>query len=224
MNGFIFASSVNTPDKADATTVFRPCAEAFKRIHNVPQSILYFDHNDSGAATRQQVLNRLRTTPCEDPDGFDFIAYFGHGSPSSLPSAEFRMADVQDLAQAIVATSKHEVRVILYACSAGALPTSFASALSHALNMTDAAVFGHTTSGHAAANPHVTTFSIGNPCRYVVAPGSSHWSAWRSALQAAKYRERRATETLWARFPFMSEDAIRAELGSSVVGAGGRWR
>jgi hypothetical protein len=224
MNGFIFASRVNKPGKGDATHVFRPLAETFKRVHNVPQSILYFDHTDRDATTRQQVLNGLRTTPCADPDGFDFIAYFGHGAPTSLPSAGFRLADVQDLASAIVATSKHEVRVILYACSAGALPTSFASALSHALNMTAAAVFGHTTSGHAAANPHVTTFSIGNPGRYVVAPGSSHWSAWRRALQAANDKDRRATETLWARFPFMSEEAIRAELRGSLVGAGGRGR
>jgi hypothetical protein len=215
MNGFIFASGVNHHGN-DSTGAFRPGAEAFKRIHSIPQPVFYFDHNDAGAKLRKKILDRLMTLPCDDPDGLDVVAYFGHGVQNGLPSAHFYMDHVQELAAAIIATSKHEVRVILYACSAGKLPTCFASALATAMNTTDAAVFGHHTVGHSFANPYVTTFDIGHVGRYVVQPGSSNWHTWSKAIRDGNAHPR--TKTPWARFPFQCEDEVRAELGDFVPG------
>jgi hypothetical protein len=210
VNGFIFASGVNEPGKNDADGSFRPGAQTFRKIHDVPQSIFYFDHNDSSKKTRQKILDKLWTAPCEDPDGFDFIAYFGHGTKTSLSSAGFKDKHAQDLAAAIIGTSKHEVKVILYACSAGYLPTSFASELSKALNSTAATVIGHQIGGHSWANPHYTVFEHGSPGRYLVPKSSPYWSGWERAINDGnKFMKSR---TLWARFPFMSEDEIDFEV------------
>ena len=215
MNGFIFASGVNHHGN-DANGAFRPGAEAFKKIHGIPQPIFYFDHNESHAKLRDKILTRLLTTPCADPNGLDVIAYFGHGIQNGLPSAHLYLDDVQALASAISSTSKQEVRVVLYACSAGTLPTSFGSRLASALNTTDSAVFGHQTVGHSFANPYVTIFDTCHVGRYVVEPGSPNWKTWAREIRAGN--EHTMSKTLWARFPFMSEDEIRAELGDFVSG------
>ena len=227
MNGFIFASGVDNPNHGphDATGAFRPGAQAFKKVHNIPQDIFYFDWRDKDADLRQRILDKLATVPCDDPDGLDVVAYFGHGISRGLPSAGFYSedhahkvrSDAQDLAAAIASVSKHEVRVVLYACSAGQLPTSFASALATALNSTDAAVFGHDRIGHSFANPYVTIFQPGSPGRYVVEPGSTNWKAWAKAVRAGNSLHP-ARDNFWARFPFMSEDEIKAELGDAVPG------
>ncbi len=124
MNGFIFASGVNDPSKgagADATGAFRPGAEAFKRINGIRQDIFYFDWRVAAGELRRTILERLRTVPCDDPDGLDVVAYFGHGIPRGLSSAKFYSsdtagrpsADVQELASAIASVSKNEVRIVL---------------------------------------------------------------------------------------------------------------
>jgi hypothetical protein len=236
MNGFIFASGVNNPKfgKADSVHAFQPGARAFKKIHGIPQDIFYFDWQEKDAVLRQKILNKIRTIPVDDNDGLDVVAYFGHGIQHGLPSAGFYSTDhsgkptgqVQELASAIASVSKNEVRVVLYACSAGALPTSFAGALATALNSSNAAVFGHTISGHTFGNPYVTVFTSSHVGRYVVAPGSKNWHAWAKAIRAGNANDP-TKHPLWAKFPFMSEDEIRAELGDFVPGGVcapvGRW-
>src|SRR5512135_3128055 len=87
MNGFIFASGVNNPNHGnDAKGAFIPGAKAFKKIHKIPQEIFYFDHREADATLRTKILDKFMVTPCEDPDGFDVVAYFGHGIKRGLPS------------------------------------------------------------------------------------------------------------------------------------------
>jgi hypothetical protein len=221
MNGFIFASGVNQPGYPnDAMGAFRPGAEAFKKIFAIPQPIYYFDWQDPAATKRGKILNKIRTVACDDSDGLDVVAYFGHGVQKGLSSADFYRDNASDLASAIASVSKWNVRVVLYACSAGALQESFASALASALNSTDAAVFGHTSAKHAFANPDATAFT-GSVGRWVVAPGSPNWSAWEKAIAAGNSLDP-TKKSLWARFPFMSENEIRAELGDPVAGGTSR--
>ena len=221
MNGFIFASGVNNPKyPGDATGAFRPGAVAFKEIHNIPQDIFYFDYNDPPATLRKKIVDKLKTLPCEDDEGLDVVAYFGHGIPRGLSSAQFYTndktfdvtADVTELASAIKATCKQTVRVVLYACSAGALPHSFAGALSVALGSQDAQVFGHTVLGHSFANAMVAVFDCGHTGRYLVDPSATEWSKWLKEINAGNSND--PTEhPLWAKFPFMTNEEIRESLG-----------
>src|SRR5438105_1827644 len=144
MNAFIFASNVNK-HKGDATHAFVPGAEVFKKLHDIPQEICFFDYREKDQA-RKQILHRLMTTPCEDPEGLDAVVYFGHGWEHGLSSARFNdetarygsAEQVGELARAISMVARHDVRVIFYACRAGALGDSFAKHISLALNNSDA--------------------------------------------------------------------------------------
>jgi hypothetical protein len=91
------------------------------------------------------------TTACDDPEGLDAVVLFGHGWEHGLASARFHdetarygSADqVAELARAVSMVSKHDVRVIFYACRAGTLDDSFAKHISLALNHSDALVYAH---------------------------------------------------------------------------------
>jgi hypothetical protein len=222
MNAFIFAPATNSHGN-DANGAFRPGAQAFKKINGTPQDIFYFDWRDGEAAKRKKIISKLLSTPCDDPDGLDAVVYFGHGTTNALESAGFRAnasskaprTDIMDLASAIASVCKHDGRVILYACSSGSLPTSFASALATALGTTDAVVFGHTCVGHSFTNPYVTTFEAGSSGRFVVEPGSRNWRAWVKAIHAGNTNDP-TKNPLWAQFPFLDDDAIRARLGDTI--------
>jgi len=221
MNGFIFASGVNQPGYPnDAIGSFRPGAEGFKKIHGIPQPIFYFDWQSSAADKRRTILSALRSVQCDDPDGLDVVAYFGHGVKDGLSSAEIYKGQAQELAFAIGSVSKWNVRVVLYACSAGQLQDSFGQALSSALASSEAAVFGHTTAKHAFANPDVTVFT-GYFGRWVVPLNSPDRAAWVRAIEAGD-SDPVTKNPLWAQFPFMGEDEIKARLGNFVAGGASR--
>jgi hypothetical protein len=232
MNAFIFASSVNK-HKGDATHAFVPGAQIFKKLHEVPQEICFFDYRDKDRA-RTQILHALLTTPCEDPEGLDAVVYFGHGWEHGLSSARFNdetarygsAAQVAELAQAISMVSKHDVRVILHACRAGALADSFAKHISLALKSSDALVYAHELvpgsphgDGHSFCNPYVTVWDKTHLGRFVIAPHSTYWNAWRQAMKAAKASRKAAEDNpLWACFPFMSQDQLEAYLARFSAG------
>src|SRR5436309_3443072 len=140
MNAFIFASGVNQFGR-DADWGFRAGAEEFKKIHQVPQPICYFDWRKSQAEKQKKITDDLISVGCDDPEGLDAVVYFGHGQSDALLSAGYYSPkggnvvtdDVCDLAGTIVATCKHDAKVILYSCSSGKLMNSFAGALSFAL-------------------------------------------------------------------------------------------
>ena len=52
--------------------------------------------------------------------------------------------------------------------------------------------------------------------RDVVAPGSKDWKAWVKAIPAGNSNDP-TKHDLWARFPFLGEDEIRAELGDAAA-------
>ena len=122
-------------------------------------------------------------------------------------------------------TSKHDVRVIFYACQAGWLGdsshTSFAKNVSLALKCTDAKVFGHevypyntTGDAHTASNPYVTVFEKNHVGDYVINPKSPNWKKWERAMSGGRHQKTRLQQTLWARFPFMTKEAIESELAA----------
>lgn len=217
MNGFIFASGVNSAGHGnDAKHVFRPGAECFKKINKIPQDIFYFDHREKDALLRKQIINKIKTMYCHDGGGLDVIAYFGHGIPRGLPSCGFYSEghhhhptnEVVELAHAIAGKCKPQVKIILYACSAGKLPHSFAGALASALAAKNARVFGHTCVGHSFGNPFVTVFEGSRMGRFVIGPGDPQWKAWCTAIRAGNSNNP-LKHPLWAQFPFMSDHEIR---------------
>src|SRR5262249_51617386 len=221
MNGFIFASGVHQPGYPnDADGVFRPGAEGVKKLHGIPQPICYFDWQSSAADKRRTILSALRSVQCDDPDGLDVVAYFGHGVKDGLSSADIYKGQVQELAFAIGSVSKWNVRVDVYASPAGLVQDSFGQALSSALASPESAVFGHTTARHAFANPDVTVFT-GNAGRWVVALDSPDRAAWVAAIKAGDSIPV-TKNPLWAQFPFMGEDEIKARNGNFVAGGASR--
>jgi hypothetical protein len=228
MNGFIFASGVNQPGfPNDAVGSFRPGATWFKKINGIKQEVFYFDYSEAAATKRQKILAKLRSTASDDDDGLDVVAYFGHGIQGGLASADIYKEHAMELAYAIAAVSKNNVRVVLYSCSSGALVDSFAGALAQALGSTEACVFGHTSAKHAFANPDVTVFNGGSTVgSYVVDPSSGDWSKWKKAIEAGNALDP-SKNPLWATFPFMGKDELGANLGTFATGGvsrtPGRW-
>src|SRR5262249_7696447 len=154
----------------------------------------YFDYTDKPADVRDEILHALTTVECDDPEGLDAVVYFGHGWEHGLASAKFNdeiprygsAEQVNQLARAISLGSRHDVRVILYACRAGALHDSFAKRVSMALNHHDALVYAHelvpgtpSGDGHSFCNPYVTVWDKSHRGRYVIQPHSPLWNSWR---------------------------------------------
>ena len=202
-HGLILAPAHNSPARrADATGAFHPGAQRFQTIHRLPDPVL-FDNLASEGERRRVVLDAIQSAP----GPLDVIAYFGHGTVNGLSSAGFRSQHVGELAEAIRANTRDGAPVVLYACSAGSFG-GFAEALAGMINVGPVrdeycrVVYGHTCSGHSFYNPYVTHF----PSRaYVIQPGSSEFGGWRTALRSSD---------LWARFPFLNDGDIRAEIVS----------
>jgi hypothetical protein len=215
VNAFIFASNVNHPEVCpqfpnDATGGFIPGAKAFKEIHQITSDIFFFDHRDPDATKRQRVLHEIQTFP----DKLELIAYFGHGVKNGLSSVGFYNQHAPDLAAAIRSNAERGIKVVLYACSAGALATdSFAATLARELDAADGVVFGHIPPpGHAFAYPHVSVFYGSDPGRRVIDVGAPLWSAWAKAIQAGNSIPP-TKNSFWARFPVMTRAEIEEELG-----------
>jgi hypothetical protein len=246
MNAFIFASNKDKDGfnakgqpLRDATYVFMPCAESFRKLHKIPQKIFYFDHHDPNRQLRDDIWHGLLSVNCNDPDGLDAVAYFGHGFMHGLSSVGFIDGSgkggsqdyVETLAMAISAVSKDDVRVILYACQTGRRGDAFAGRLVRALHCRHARVFAHeripgpgTGDGHSTANPYVTVWEKNQPGRWLIEPGTKHWRAWTRHMRHAKEDGCRPREEnpLWAYFPFMSEEDLKDVL-SEPAPAGYRW-
>jgi hypothetical protein len=62
---------------------------------------------------------------------------------------------------------------------------------------------------------------LGHVGRSVVAPGSNDWKAGVKAIPAGNSNDL-TKHDLWARFPFLGEDEIGAELGDFVPSGIGR--
>lgn len=214
MNAFIFASNVNHPEVCppqwpnDATGSFIPGAKAFKKTHDLDSDIFWFDHHWSAADKRQRIIHEIQTIP----EPLDAIAYFGHGVKNGLSSVDFYIANVPELAATILSKAADGIQVILYACDTGVLSNDgFAATLARALATKNATVYGHLPPpGHAFANPMFAEFTGTEPGRLVIDRMGPAWKPWVDAFEAG--RQKPEVNTLWARFPMMSQVQIEDEL------------
>lgn len=219
----IFTPDRNTGTRRDYTGAFQPEAEAFARLYN-SRPIVRVDVAEPLRARTEHVLAAIQA------DGpIDLLAFFCHGFPEGLQlvgdrtirvdgrtHVQARPETVRRLAQALVEHASPQVRVVLYACSAGDGTRldgdeGFADRLRDALCAAGAprcTVLAHTTAGHVTQNPHVRSFAgDGSPVggtggTWIVAPGSKLWPAWRRGLRT----------DLRFRFPSMTLAQIHAEL------------
>jgi len=219
-----FTPQFNTPGKRDVTGAFLPEARAFVRLAQKGSELVAIDNRKAVPARRKQVLAAIEA---RSGKGFTSVAFFCHGLRSSIQLG-FRSLLAPQLAAAVTHLTEgaEDVVVPLYCCSTGAdhdgdalgAPGtgdhSFADRLRDALCAAGAPhcrVTAHSTVGHTTMNPMVVFMdgmgSIhGGVGGYApVAPGSAHWPAWKRTL-------RLASSTLRLRMPYMTPEAIHAEL------------
>lgn len=211
---FVFYPAYNSPPDEhnphgnDATGAFQPGAEMYRRLYEgMGKTVVMckFD-NHKGANPREQILNAMNLGA---GDGwFDAIVYFGHGTKDYMVTAGFGPETVADFNNAVWANGQYDVKVVLYACGCAA-DNGIASWISDSMvpwANTGYRVYGHKVLGHAFMNPIVRHYpNIGTGNGAITCPEGKA-SAWIRAFNNPK-------STLWARFPFMTQDEVAAELG-----------
>jgi hypothetical protein len=160
------------------------------------------------SARRKQLLAALGAR-----QPLNVLAFFCHGRMRSLPQLDWNMANVDELAAAIAASSRNDVRIALYACSAGAGTKpggdgGFADALRDQLVARGVAaqVDAHWGAGHTTERPFVRRFDgaqQGNGGTWLVEPHGPLWRRWVRALDDT---------TLKYDFPLMTQAEIHAAL------------
>lgn len=224
----IFTPDRNTGARRDFSGAFMPEAQAFaKRYDSRPIGKI-----DVGAPLKERTEAVLTAIRGDGP--IDVLAFFCHGFWSGLQlvgdrtvrdgdgnlRVEARADTVRRLAEAIAAHARPKLRVVLYACGAGAGPRpegdeGFADRLRDELcacGVTQCVVYAHATAGHATQNPHVRAFAgDGSPMggtggSWIVAPQSKLWTPWRRALVVGDLR---------FRFPMLSVAEVHNELIST---------
>jgi hypothetical protein len=99
-------------------------------------------------------------------------------------------------------------RIILYACTSGE-PGCFGNQLSKLLEY-KYTVWGHTCSGHSFTNPFVTRYPFdGDTTSFLVEPDGPLWRKWYSLIKGKS--------DIWARYPFLSNEAVEAEIQTGKV-------
>ena len=184
----------------DATGAFIPYAQRFCQVHGVGGPV-YLDNSDRWQHSRaSNLFDAIEQAPC----GIECFAYFGHGVPNGLPTANIYVSDVPRLADLLRRKAAPGLRVVLYACLA-ATPGGFAQRLAEALGGA-AKVYGHTSTAHAARNPDVTVYPDGVA---IVPAGSPLRHFWAQAL---------TNSTLWAEFPFMTIEEVHERPNNAATG------
>jgi hypothetical protein len=209
MNGFIMAPTHNKEGRADATGAFHVGAAKFQKIHSLPPWVKFENDETSKTADAKGFLKKIT----DQPGGWDVFAYFGHGNNGSLGSADVRgRKGASALADAMRPKCNDGIIIMLYACNTGA-PGGFAQWLSEDLAGKNATVYAHVPPpGHSFTNANVVSYPGGE---FVVPRSSPLWKDWYKDMHA-EHNE------LWARFPFMTQEELEAEL-SAPGGLMGRW-
>jgi hypothetical protein len=228
MKAIIFAPLVG-----DGAPEFERESRAFAKHHGIPISDrLLFDNGHPMAARRAQVTARA-----QKERGIEAFVIACHGwCPPGTPQHPVHSTGLQlgweigmihDLAALIKDACVPCPVIPLYCCSVGAdndpgTPekgpgpggaAGFADGLRWELLRigVKATIFAHSTRGPTMRNPYVRRFSpddtIGG--EWVVEPESELWIAWQHALDHTDMR---------LRFPFMTQEAIEAELRASLHG------
>lgn len=209
MNGFIMAPAHNKEGRSDATGAFHVGAKIFQKVHKLPDWVKFENDETSRTADRQGFLDLIT----KQPAGWDVFAYFGHGDSNALGSADVRgRTGATALADTLRPKLNRNAVVLLYACNTGK-PGGFAEWLASDLSDLNVKVYAHLPPpGHTFMNANVVCYPGG---QYVVAPKTPLWGDW--------YRDFHSQgNDLWARFPFMSQQEIEAEL-TAPGGLIGRW-
>ena len=212
-NSLCFAPKFNSPKLVDASGAFLPYMEAFQRLYGGGHgrvSTLPFD-NHANAPTE---FGAITAAFEQVPGKLDAVVYFGHGEPFGMVSPDIYVWDIQKFAQLIMRKSVHGVKVVLYACNCGMIDYPggcFASKLAVALRDIEATVFGHYNVGHTTTNAHIYRYS--GDGRGVWVPPTGKFRAFDRMLKAESIDQKpRGNTALWARYPFMTPEEIRAEV------------
>lgn len=194
MNLLVVTPDRNSAGKKDFTGAFLPEARSFARRHGADPGDCHVrvDLGASMAKRRKQLLSAIDAVR-----DLEAIAFACHGLRRKLPQLGWNVSNVGELASVIAKRARPEVRVVLYACSAGegdgpASDNGFADRFRDALcesGATDCWVDAHERAGHTTRNPFVRRFEglgsqVGGPGGYfLVTPGSARWKPWRAKLR-----------------------------------------
>lgn len=203
--GLVLAGGKDLPGRSDATGAFLVGAKAFCALYHLSKWVP-IDNTQSYEKRCQATYGAM--DKAEDGT-LDVIAFFGHGTPGSLPTFGFFTGDIGRLATKIKAKCKKNSAILLYACSAGAFG-GFADKLATAINSGLRAedrrmVYGHLIDGHSYQNAYCSYFPGPG---YVVSPTTSLFATWQRKMMGGD---------LWARFPFMSDSELTEELQPKKV-------
>lgn len=216
----------NTMGRADASGAFIPGAREFLQTHRIPvnaESTLIFD-NTMKLPLRKAFITRALRVPRPK---LRTVAIFCHGWKDGLQCG-FRSGDVADFADVLSRVCEGNCeKVLLYACDNGRDADSdelddlkddvggdggFADLLRDEFRRRGdpVTIWAHAKEGHSFQNPFMREFkaeeAIGG--RFVIEPKSPLWPRWRRALRGSD---------LWARFPFMTRQALYDELEDGRV-------
>jgi len=216
MRHLVITPDRNTGDDNDFTGAFDPEAIRYGRFYaSVGDDVRRekVDVSAPKAARRAQTLRFIR-----DASPFDRVALFCHGWTSGIQFGFDLGPTVEALADALVAASTNALKVALYACSTGRSDGppgdggegGFADSLRDLLaarGRPAATVFAHTSAGHTTRNPQCRMFAPGCELGGVrlAETGSPAYEKLRKRLDSA-------SDTLRWRLPYLTLDAIRAEL------------
>jgi hypothetical protein len=205
-NAFIFAPLINEPPNTsnpsgnDATGAFIPGAAKFEKFctDNGGQATkLLFNNHAPERQVFDQILHALRGAPAQ----LDTVVYFGHGIKDLMVSAKIGPGFLAEFVRALWAACGFGPRIVLYACSCGA-KDGIASKIADGLSDKLAIVYGHSVPGHAYMNAMAYWY----PSGLQAWPWGSY-TAWFAKINDP-------TNDLWMRFPFLTEDELRAEVGA----------
>lgn len=200
--------------RGDWSGAFLPEAVRFGRLHKAPpERLVKIDISRDRAARLQQVLAAV-----ERCGSISLLAFFCHGWRGGLQLGPYSQ-DVAALVRVLGPRARHDLAVVLYACSAGGGTEDgpegpggeggFADALRDALvrEGLPAQVDAHTCVGHTCRNPYVRRFSRDTATggAWLVAPDDPLWKTWRARMHDTDLRHR---------FPLLTPEQIRQELAA----------
>lgn len=205
----------------DATRAFQLQAKDYVKRRGIPSGSYFMFNNHTPELDRRVWFCR---TVLGDKAGIRTLAFFMHGTFRWIQLG-FHLEHVPMLANALSrACDVRDLRICLYACSAASeqgetedhqknAPAGgeggFADALRDELLRlkVQTTVYAHATVGHTTENPFVRVFGPYDPDKGGLALIEHHdplFPAWERALRQGD---------LWQRYPLMTREELRLELG-----------
>ncbi len=189
---------------------FRGSAGAFRNYirrngFNTIQFISFDDDDTSNGSEVMTISNAVQGNRAALGNGYDLVAYFGHGGQNKLISCDMSARQFINL---FGSKLNPGCKVIFYACNVGH-PGGMAEVLSR--HFTRAKFYGHTTAEDATRNPSITVYprTPENGTNYIVHPLSLLWDVW--------VRKITSVSTLyWAEYPLKTMESIAQGLYQSA--------